>query len=177
MVELAGEVGGEAHGFRFIQLPFNLAMPEALTLINQEIDGEQITLLEAAQALGVTVVSSASIFQGRVAHGLPETVRAPLGSLASDAQTAIQFVRSTPGVTTALVGMSTAAHVEENLELTRCGACRQRTIHAVVFTVGQTFWSVARVRTDIQVCTYVCKRSHVRTTIQLVRGILATLRF
>ena len=118
MVEFAGEVTGESHGFRFIQLPFNLAMPEALTLINQEINGEQVTLLEAAQALGMTVVSSASIFQGRVAHGLPETVRRPMGSLASDAQTAIQFVRSAPGVTTALVGMSTTAHVKENLELT-----------------------------------------------------------
>src|SRR4051812_27799201 len=30
MVELAREVGGEEHGFRFIQLPFNLGMPEAL---------------------------------------------------------------------------------------------------------------------------------------------------
>ena len=36
MVELAREVGGDAHGFRFIQLPFNLAMPEALTLENQK---------------------------------------------------------------------------------------------------------------------------------------------
>jgi aryl-alcohol dehydrogenase-like predicted oxidoreductase len=117
MVELAGEVGGESHGFRFVQLPFNLAMPEALTLSSQLIGGEHVSLLEAAEVLGITVVSSASIFQGRVAHGLPETVRAPLGSLATDAQTAIQFVRSTPGVTTALVGMSQPAHVEENLAL------------------------------------------------------------
>jgi aryl-alcohol dehydrogenase-like predicted oxidoreductase len=117
MVELAAEVGGESHGFRFVQLPFNLAMPEALTLSNQMIGGEQVSLLEAAQALDITVVSSASIFQGRVAQGLPETVRGPLGSLATDAQTAIQLVRSAPGVTTALVGMSQPAHVEENLAL------------------------------------------------------------
>lgn len=118
MVELANEVGGDSHGFRFVQLPFNLAMPEALTFSNQLMGGEQVSFLEAAQALGITVVSSASIFQGRVAHGLPETVRAPLGQLATDAQTAIQFVRSAPGVTTALVGMSQRAHVEENLALT-----------------------------------------------------------
>jgi predicted aldo/keto reductase-like oxidoreductase len=117
MVELAAEVGGDAHGFRFVQLPFNLAMPEALTLSNQTSGGEQASLLEAAEALGVSVVSSASIFQGRVAHGLPETVRKPLGNLTTDAQTAIQFVRSTPGVTTALVGMSQTQHVEENLAL------------------------------------------------------------
>ncbi len=120
MVELAAEVGGESHGFRFIQLPFNLAMPEALVLRNQSVGaGESLSLLEAAAALGVTVVSSASILQGRVAQGLSETIREPLGSLATDALTAIQFVRSTPGITTALVGMSSPAHVEENLQLAR----------------------------------------------------------
>jgi aryl-alcohol dehydrogenase-like predicted oxidoreductase len=119
MVGLASEVGGEAHGFRFIQLPFNLAMPEALVLLNQMLEGQQLSVLEAAAALGITVVASASILQGRVAHGLPETIREPLGSLATDAQTAIQFVRSAPGITTALVGMSNREHVEENMQLVR----------------------------------------------------------
>jgi aryl-alcohol dehydrogenase-like predicted oxidoreductase len=117
MVEIAGELGGESHGFRFIQLPFNLAMPEALTLSNQTVDGEPVSTLEAAAALGVTVISSASIFQGRVAQGLPKDLRESLGSLPSDAQTAIQFVRSAPGICTALVGMSRIEHVEENLKL------------------------------------------------------------
>jgi aryl-alcohol dehydrogenase-like predicted oxidoreductase len=117
MVTIAREVAGDAHGFRFIQLPFNLAMPEALTLSNQVIDGEPLSILEAAASLGVTVVSSASIFQGRVAQGLPKDLRESLGSLPSDAQTAIQFVRSAPGIATALVGMSRLEHVEENLKL------------------------------------------------------------
>jgi aryl-alcohol dehydrogenase-like predicted oxidoreductase len=120
MVKIAGEVGGESHGFRFIQLPFNLAMPEALILPNQKLDeDEPVTLFAAAAALGITVVSSASILQGRVAQGLPESIREPLGSLATDALTAIQFVRSTPGITTALIGMSSVKHVEENLQLTQ----------------------------------------------------------
>jgi aryl-alcohol dehydrogenase-like predicted oxidoreductase len=58
------------------------------------------------------------MLQGRVARGLPDSVRQPLGSLATDAQTAVQFVRSTPGITTALVGMSREEHVEEILSLT-----------------------------------------------------------
>ena len=57
------------------------------------------------------------MLQGRVARGLPDQVRLALGSLSTDAQTALQFVRSTPGVTTALVGMSRVEHVEENLAL------------------------------------------------------------
>ena len=119
MTELAREVGGAEHGFRFIQLPFNLAMPEALMLPNQSLNGEPVSVLEAARALGVAVVASASIFQGKVAHDLSEEIREPLGSLSTDAQTAIQFVRSTPGITTALVGMSRREHVEENLQLAR----------------------------------------------------------
>lgn len=117
MVTIAREVGGKAHGFRFIQLPFNLAMPEAMTLKNQTVNGDQFSTLEAAAALDVTVVASASILQGRVAHALPAELREPLGSLATDAQMAIQFVRSAPGITTALVGMSSPEHVEENLQL------------------------------------------------------------
>ena len=105
MLELAREAGGEGHGFRFIQLPLNLAMPEG------------IQVSEAAEELGVTVIASASMLQARLSKGLPEQIRPPLGSLRRDAQTAIQFVRSTPGVTTALVGMSRVDHVEENLEL------------------------------------------------------------
>lgn len=119
MWELARAVGGTEHGFRFVQLPFNLAMPEALVAENQTHEGARVSLLEAAKALGVTVVASASIKQGEVARGLPERIREPLGSLSTDAQTAIQFTRSTPGVTTALVGMSSRAHVEENLQLAR----------------------------------------------------------
>jgi len=97
----------------------NLAMPEALLLVNQSVGGETMSAIEAAEALGVSVVASASLLQGRVAGGVPDAVSETLGSLATDAQTAIQFVRSTPGITTALVGMSQHEHVEENLQLAR----------------------------------------------------------
>jgi len=117
MIDIAREVGGESHGLRFIQLPFNLAMPEALTLSNQTLGNQQVSTLEAAADFGITVMSSASIFQGRVAQGLPQDLRATLGSLPTDAQAAIQFVRSAPGICTALVGMSTLEHVDDNLQL------------------------------------------------------------
>lgn len=119
MTELAREAGGAEHGFRFVQLPFNLAMPEALVLNNQTLAGEQVSLLEAAGALGIAVVASSSTLQGKAARNLPAHIREPLGALATDTQTAIQFVRSTPGVATALVGMSRREHVEENLQLVR----------------------------------------------------------
>ncbi len=120
LVELAREAAGnEAHNFRFVQLPYNLAMTEALGSVNQTFKGQHVSLLEAAKALGITVVASASLLQGKAARNLSEDIREPLGSLATDVQTAIQFARSTPGITTALVGMSKRAHVEENLQLAR----------------------------------------------------------
>ena len=119
MVESAREIAGDGHHFRFIQLPVNLAMPEALFFQNQKLGDEYVSTIEAAQAFGINAIASGSILQGQVARGLPESIRHSLGSLASDAQTGIQFVRSAPGITTALVGMSRVAHVEENLELAR----------------------------------------------------------
>jgi aryl-alcohol dehydrogenase-like predicted oxidoreductase len=42
-----------------------------------------------------------------------------LPGLGTNAQRAIQFTRSTPGIAAALVGMSKRAHVEENLGVAR----------------------------------------------------------
>lgn len=117
VVQTAREVGGENHHFKVVQLPVNLAMIEAFTNGNQLVSGKKATLLEAAAELGVTVMASGSIMQSRLSDGLPPIVSEAFPGLRTDAQRAIQFVRSTPGVTTALVGMSDLEHVEENLEV------------------------------------------------------------
>jgi aryl-alcohol dehydrogenase-like predicted oxidoreductase len=117
MVSIARQIGGENHGFRFVQLPYNLAMPEASLFRNQAVSGKVFALADAAQALGVSVMCSASILQGKLAHSVPFHIREILGNPMTDALTAIQFVRSTPNVTTALVGMSRPAHVDENMKL------------------------------------------------------------
>ncbi|MGE5851252.1 MAG: aldo/keto reductase [Candidatus Methylomirabilota bacterium] len=114
-VALAREVGGRDHHLKVIQLPHNLGMPEALTRANQLLDGEWVSTLEAASRLGILVMASASIMQGQMARNLPSLVGEALGGLTTDAQRAIQFVRSTPGLGVALVGMKQIAHVEENL--------------------------------------------------------------
>jgi predicted aldo/keto reductase-like oxidoreductase len=125
MVELAREIAGDEHHFRFIQLPVNLAMPEALFFQNQKLEDEYVSAVEAAGGFGITAIASGSLLQGQAARGLPEAIRDALGSLATDAQTGIQFVRSAPGITTALVGMSKVAHVEENLELVKVPTASQ----------------------------------------------------
>jgi len=119
VVETARQVGGDDHHFKVVQLPFNLAMTEAFTNANQTVNGEKATFLEAAAGLGITVVSSVSILQSRLSSGLPPIVGASLRGLRTDAQRAIQFTRSTPGIDVALVGMSDIAHVEENMEVAK----------------------------------------------------------
>jgi aryl-alcohol dehydrogenase-like predicted oxidoreductase len=124
VVGLAREVGGSNHHFKVIQLPHNLGMPEALTRANQLLDGDWVSTLEAASRLGILVMASASIMQGQMARNLPPLVGEILGGLTTDAQRAIQFVRSTPGLGVALVGMKQIAHVEENLSTANVSPAR-----------------------------------------------------
>jgi aryl-alcohol dehydrogenase-like predicted oxidoreductase len=116
LVDIAKEIAGEQHHFRFVQLPFNLAMTEALTVGNQVIHSETKTIMEVADELGVQLIASASLLQGQVAQNLPGFVAEALG-LENDVERALQFARSAPGITAALVGMSRTAHVEANTRL------------------------------------------------------------
>jgi aryl-alcohol dehydrogenase-like predicted oxidoreductase len=115
VAQLAREVGGPSHHFRFIQLPFNLSMPEAFGLANQVLDKKNLSVLTAAAQLGIAVVGSATLYQGRLIHSLPAPIKQVFG-MKSDSQNAIQFARSAPGLTTALVGMGHRDHVTENLK-------------------------------------------------------------
>ena len=108
LAEIAAQVGGAEHRFRFVQLPFNLGMVEAF------VDGPESVLREAAR-LGIAVVASATLMQTRVLEHMPDAVAELLPGLATDAQRAIQFTRSTPGIAVALVGMSRREHVLENI--------------------------------------------------------------
>ncbi|MBM3814321.1 MAG: aldo/keto reductase [Acidimicrobiia bacterium] len=119
MAEMARAAGGEKHHFGFIQLPFNMAMLEAYAVERETLDGRTVATLEAARRLGITVIASASILQARLSRGLPDEVAERLPGLQTDAQRAIQFARSAPGIASALIGMSQPRHVEENLALSR----------------------------------------------------------
>ncbi len=117
VIAIAKKAGGAGHHFRVIQLPFNLAMPEAFAKKNQEVNGERLSILEAAHQLGISVMCSASILQGQLTRNLPAVVGEIISGLSTDAQRALQFVRSAPGVTVALVGMKDIIHVEENVKV------------------------------------------------------------
>jgi aryl-alcohol dehydrogenase-like predicted oxidoreductase len=116
MVGLAVQVAGQHHHLRYVQLPYNLFMTEAFAAENQQVGSDFESAIAAAETLGLTVTTSAPLMQGRLANPLMPELAAVVG-LETDAQRAIQFARSSPGVTSTIVGMKTESHVGENLKL------------------------------------------------------------
>jgi aryl-alcohol dehydrogenase-like predicted oxidoreductase len=110
-VRIATKVGGESHGFRYIQFPFNLAMSEASAVHNQIVGDDRLTLFEAAARLGVACFTSVPLLQGQLARAGPKR------NGLTPAQTALQFARSAPGTLAPLVGQKTSEHLAENLEV------------------------------------------------------------
>lgn len=112
-VELAKQVGGDNHGFRFIQLPFNMHYDQALIAKNQVLDGKLVSLLESAMKLNIGVFTSVPLMQGRLLTpgAMPE-----FNDLKPSIR-ALQFIRSSPGVLAPLIGQKSLEHVSENLEI------------------------------------------------------------
>jgi len=111
----AEQVAGQGHHFRAIQLPVNLVMSEACLVPTQVSGGRRATLLEAAEAAGMVVMSSGSLLQGRIIEAIGEDFARMLPGTSSNAQRGLQIVRSVPGLASALVGMKQTAHVRENV--------------------------------------------------------------
>ncbi len=119
LVAIAREVGGTAHHFRAVQLPISLAMPEAARLATQPLGKKLVPVLEAADALGLGVVASAPLMQGRLTRGLPPEMQELFANCTTDAQRALRFAAALPGVATVLAGMRSVEHVRENVEAWR----------------------------------------------------------
>jgi aryl-alcohol dehydrogenase-like predicted oxidoreductase len=111
VVRLARRVGGDEHGFRFVQFPFNLAMAEAARLRTQSVGETRLPLFGAVEKLGLGAFTSVPLFQGQLAR------EGPGADPLSPAQTAIQFARSAPGTIGPLIGQKTPEHLAENLKL------------------------------------------------------------
>ena len=112
-VNMAKKIGGDNHGFRFIQLPFNMNFDQALLKKTQLLGNENVSALEAAETLGIGVFTSVPFMQGRL---LAPGVMPEFNELKPSLR-ALQFIRSSPGVLSPLVGQKSSEHVTENLEI------------------------------------------------------------
>lgn len=137
ILDLARRAAGDArdHGFRAIELPYNLAMPEAAATPTQPWrDGRLVPVLDAARDAGLMVLGSATLLQGRLLRRIPPEIRHVLDATegGDDVLACIQMSRSTPGMTTALVGTGTPAHAEQCLRIRHVAArpdAAQRLLH------------------------------------------------
>jgi len=113
VMDLAVQAGGKEHGFRFIQLPFNLMLDQAYLTKNHNVGGKTVSALEAAKEFNLGVFTSVPIMQGKLlaANAIPE-----FGNFSASVRL-LQFVRSTPGITAPLIGHKLESHVKENMNV------------------------------------------------------------
>lgn len=114
VVKLAEKIGGNEHGFRFIQLPYNLAYSEALVLKNQTVGAEKnLNILEAAARLHIGIFTSIPLFQGQLLRAsIPD-----YGGSGDQVAKLIQIIRSSPSIIAPLIGQKKREHVEQNLRV------------------------------------------------------------
>ena len=114
VIDLAKQVGGSTHGFRFIQLPYNLQFDQAYMQKNQPVDSNEMSILELAKESDIGVFTSVPLMQGKLLEWIKNK---PEFTHQSPAVNALQFIRSTPGVLAPLVGQKSDLHVKENLQV------------------------------------------------------------
>jgi aryl-alcohol dehydrogenase-like predicted oxidoreductase len=118
----AKDVWGERakHHFAVAQLPFNAVMLEGFTRFNQVTgQGNEASTFQAALQLKIFTMASHTLFKGHLARQSVDVVQQALPALKNAAQRAIQFNRSTPGLGTTLIGISTPAHLDDALAVAR----------------------------------------------------------
>jgi aryl-alcohol dehydrogenase-like predicted oxidoreductase len=113
-VKVAEKVGGKQHGFRFIQLPYNLMYSEAILMKNQDVGSiKNLTILEAAERLNIGVFTSIPLFQSRLLNAkIPD-----YAGLTGQVEKIIQIIRSTPSVISPLIGQKKPEHVQQNIKI------------------------------------------------------------
>lgn len=128
VMSLVKEVGGEEHGFRFIQLPYNMYLDQALIMKNQSCNGILDSILQTAKSYGIGVFTSVPLMQAKL---LSPGVMPEFDDLIPSLR-ALQFVRSTPGVLAPLIGHKLEQHVNENLEIMKIPPIPEKEFHNLV---------------------------------------------
>ncbi len=104
------------HHFKLAMLPFNQVMLEGFTRFNTATGkGNVASALQAAHQLEVFMMASHTLLKGHLANQSADVVAQRLADEPNAARRALQFNRSTPGLGTTLVGISTPEHLDDLL--------------------------------------------------------------
>ncbi|MFA6189556.1 MAG: aldo/keto reductase [Sulfuricurvum sp.] len=116
VVDIARSVGGENHGFKYVQSPFNMAKPHAFGYANQQgEDGFYYPLMHACARFGLSFLGSSSLLQKNL---FKRPFAEKIGELMNtheltDVASALQFARSAGGIC-AIFGAVDPSHVMDN---------------------------------------------------------------
>jgi len=127
---IAKNIGGDNHGFSFIQLPYNLAYSEALFLKNQKVgDEKNLSILEAAKKLKIGVFTSVPLLQGRL---LQTQVPNYSAGLTDNTMKLLQIIRSSPSVIAPLIGQKKMEHVNKNNKISEISPLSEKEFKAAI---------------------------------------------
>lgn len=116
VMEIARRVGGDDHGFKYLQSPFNMAKPHAYGYANQQCeDGMYYPLMHACAQFDLSLLGTSPLLQKNL---FKRPFAAKIGELMqtgelSDVASALQFARSA-GAITAIFGAVEPSHVIDN---------------------------------------------------------------
>jgi len=134
IVEIARRIGGDNHGFKYIQSPFNLAKPHAYGYSNQQCeDGMYYPLMHACASYGITYLGSSPLLQKNLfkrpfASKIGELMRT---SELNDVASALQFARSA-GAISAIFGAVDPLHVVDNAILAYLPAASAESMNSMM---------------------------------------------
>ncbi|MEG1254786.1 aldo/keto reductase [Clostridium sp.] len=103
---IVNSVFGDNHHFKFIQLPYNTINTKAKTFKNQYANGELYSAIDAAKELGLNVTISSPLNQME-----------DLDDLNLTPKDLIEYVTSTDGIFSTMVGMKNMKHLKSNIDI------------------------------------------------------------
>ena len=118
MIDIARRVGGENHGFKYIQSPFNLAKPHAFGYANQQCGDAYYPLMHACSYHGLTCIGSSPLLQRNLFKRpfAPKVSELMMTGELNDVASALQFARSAGAIST-IFGAVDPMHVIDNTML------------------------------------------------------------
>lgn len=113
---LADKVAGVDNGFNYVQLPINLAMPEAWVCKWQALESSQEIFLNVAKKLKLNVMVSSPLLQGKT---IDVNLSKTMMGVEPQGAKHLQFLRSIPSsaIKSVVVGMKKPEHVLMNTQV------------------------------------------------------------
>jgi aryl-alcohol dehydrogenase-like predicted oxidoreductase len=102
---------------QYVQVPYNLSQTSGVFSKSQVLFGEKMSLFRAAELSNIALISTAPLNQGKlINYTFPEEIKSYFNNLSS-ASLSLNFVLSTPGISSTLISTTSIDHMNELISL------------------------------------------------------------